>query len=480
MNKERILLIMDDQSIVEIDAADKELKVNTFSLLEPMLSDTLVTFQPDELIKLLGLERICNVNILDFECLDKQIRQSIGLQVSSSKWNVANMIATFLRKEERKWKKEEYEELLKELTLCYRIMKEQGKEEWPRITNIEIPINKILYKVQAKGIYFNNSDVALICKELHQKLYSYKNTIQLELNYTGDDLISYLNKHNIEHNLNESSSDKEYRYVCKQHPDIKPFWKARVTKRDLKCLLLLSAVNREQDKCKPLLKGFASTTGRIYLRDPALQNLSRKYRKLLKETLTPEWRYVYVDFGQFEAGILAGISQNRDFQKLYESDMIYERLAEIANTDRDMAKIYFYCFVYGGIINKGTERFFETYNLKTTVNEIVNEAYNQGYVVTSLGNKRIVNDEKDKGWILNHYIQGTSSLIFKQALINVNKTFLNKVELTLPVHDAALFKVHNDVKTDSLITQFKDAFVKWIPGINPVIKEKNFFEENII
>ena len=31
--------------------------------------------------------------------------------------------------EERKWKKEEYEELLKELTLCYRIMKEQGKED---------------------------------------------------------------------------------------------------------------------------------------------------------------------------------------------------------------------------------------------------------------------------------------------------------------------------------------------------------------
>ena len=81
---------------------------------------------------------------------------------------------------------------------------------------------------------------------------------------------------------------------------------------------------------------------------------------------------------------------------------------------------------------------------------------------------------------MNHYIQGTSSLIFKQALINVNKTFLNKVELILPVHDAALFKVHNDVKTDSLITQFKDAFVKWIPGINPVIKEKKFFEENII
>ena len=45
MNKERILLIIDNQSIFEIDAADIELKVNNFSLLEPMLSDTLVTFQ---------------------------------------------------------------------------------------------------------------------------------------------------------------------------------------------------------------------------------------------------------------------------------------------------------------------------------------------------------------------------------------------------------------------------------------------------
>lgn len=47
----------------------------------------------------------------------------------------------------------------------------------------------------------------------------------------------------------------------------------------------------------------------------------------------------------------------------------------------------------------------------------------------------------------------------------------------LPVHDAALFKVHEDVGTGRLISQFKDAFVKWLPGSKPVIKEKEFFED---
>lgn len=97
--------------------------------------------------------------------------------------------------------------------------------------------------------------------------------------------------------------------------------------------------------------------------------------------------------------------------------------------------------------------------------------------MTPLGNKRVVNGEEDKYWILNHYIQGTSSLVFKQALINVRTTFSDKVELVLPVHDAALFKVHKEVETDQVIAKFKDAFVKWIPESKPVIKEKDFFEE---
>ena len=476
MNKERIILILDSNNIFEMYPNDTELMVNNFSPTALMQSDILITFQSDQLINSLGADRIRRVYILDFECLDKQIRQSLGLKPFKGKWTLNNMIATYLNKDERKWQEEEYEDLLKEMTLCYRKMKECDEKEWERITEIELPINKILYEVQANGVYFNNDEITSKCNKLHKELYGYKNKIQLELDYAGDDLISYLNKHHIKHHLYQYSSDTEIKNFCKLQK-LEAFWEAKVAERNLRCLLLLSAVNKE-NICKPIFKGFASSTGRIFLRDPALQHLKKEYRILLKEDLPSEWRYEYIDFGQFEAGILAGITENAQLKKLYETGDIYDCLANTTGTDRNTAKMYFYCFVYGGIVSKGAEAFFKEYKLDNIVNKLKERVLKQGYVTTPLGNKRVINDmEEDRRWILNHYIQGTSSLIFKQALINVETAFCGKVKLVLPIHDAALFKVHKDISTKEIIEQFKIAFVKWVPKIKPVVKQKDFFKE---
>ncbi|WP_273414095.1 DNA polymerase [Prevotella aurantiaca] len=476
MNKERIILILDSNNIFEMYPNDTELMVNNFSPTALMQSDILITFQSDQLINSLGADMIGSVYILDFECLDKQIRQSLGLKPFKGKWTLNNMIATYLNKDERKWQEEEYEDLLKEMTLCYRKMKECDEKEWERITEIELPINKILYEVQANGVYFNNDEITSKCNKLHKELYGYKNKIQLELDYAGDDLISYLNKHHIKHHLYQYSSDTEIKNFCKLQK-LEAFWEAKVAERNLRCLLLLSAVNKE-NICKPIFKGFASSTGRIFLRDPALQHLKKEYRILLKEDLPSEWRYEYIDFGQFEAGILAGITENAQLKKLYETGDIYDCLANTTGTDRNTAKMYFYCFVYGGIVSKGAEAFFKEYKLDNIVNKLKERVLKQGYVTTPLGNKRVINDmEEDRRWILNHYIQGTSSLIFKQALINVETAFCGKVKLVLPIHDAALFKVHKDISTKEIIEQFKIAFVKWVPKIKPVVKQKDFFKE---
>ena len=99
-------------------------------------------------------------------------------------------------------------------------------------------------------------------------------------------------------------------------------------------------------------------------------------------------------------------------------------------------------------------------------------------MTTLLGNKRVINDkEEDIRWILNHSIQGMSSLIFKQALINVNQTFREKVKLVLPIHDAALYKVHSNISSNDILNQFRNAFVKWIPEIKPVVNPKDFFKD---
>ena len=130
-----------------------------------------------------------------------------------------------------------------------------------------------------------------------------------------------------------------------------------------------------------------------------------------------------------------------------------------------------------GIISKGTESFFETYGLKEIIDNAIKDAKENGYIESPLGNRRIIKSEDDTKWIMNHYIQGTSSLIFKQALIDVFASFSNNAKLLIPMHDAALYLVDSSISTESIINTFKRAFTKWIPKSKPVVKEKDFFEE---
>lgn len=473
--KKEIVVYFDDTDAYQIDIANPNKMAEKFSQQSPKMNLIIVTFQPDLLINYIR-EDLCLCDILDFECLDKQIRQSVGLDEPKGKWSVPNMLSAYLDIEEKSWDYEDRFELMKLLADCYVRMKELGAGEWERIEKIEMPVNRILYKVQLDGLYFKNEGIEPLCSELHRKIYGYKNKIQLELGFTGDDLESYLRLKSIEYG---NLDDNEVRHLCIERPELEPFRKIRNHKRNLNCLITLSAVRDGSNQCKPLFKGFGSSTGRIFMRDPSLQNLNRKYRSLLrKEPLPDDYRYVYVDFGQFEAGILAGLSGNEKLKDLYENDGIYEKLLSMSNlTDSDLAKTAFYCFVYGGIIWKGTESFFAEYGLKDVVDTVIGQASTDGYVQTQLGNKRKMKNETDTKWIVNHYIQGYSSLIFKQALIDVHQQFGSKVALQIPMHDAALYIVHSDVTTESIIDTFKNAFTKWIPDCKPVVKEKDFFND---
>lgn len=473
--KKEIIVYFEDADAFQIDIAAPNKMVEKFSQYEPKEDLRIITFQPDLLINYIG-EDVCKCDILDFECLDKQIRQSVGLAEPKGKWNIPNMLSAYLDIEEKSWEYEDRFGLMKLLADCYVRMKELGAGEWERIEKIEIPVNKILYKAQLDGLYFKNEGIEPLCSELHRKIYSYKNRIQLELGFTCDDLESCLRLKNIEYG---SLDDNEIRHLCNEHPELEPFRKIGNHKRNLNCLITLSAVRDGSNLCKPLFKGFGSSTGRIFMRDPSLQNLNRKDRTLLrKEPLPDDYRYVYVDFGQFEAGILAGLSGNEKLKDLYEKDGIYEELLSMSDLkDRDLAKTAFYCFVYGGIIWKGTESFFDKYGLKDVVDTVVGNAATDGCMQTHLGNKRKMKNESDTKWIMNHYIQGNSSLIFKQALIDVHQQFGSKVALQIPMHDAALYIVHSDVSTESIIDTFKNAFRKWISDCQPVVKEKDFFND---
>ena len=188
--------------------------------------------------------------------------------------------------------------------------------------------------------------------------------------------------------------------------------------------------------------------------------------------------YLYIDYSQFEAGILAGITGNKKLINLYNNGEIYEKLESLAKVDRDMAKTYFYCFVYGGFVAKGAESFFDEYCPQTDIDKIVILAQKEGMVGSPLGNVRKINPDGDNKWVINHLIQSTSSLIFKTALLNVESiNNLGKIHLIIPMHDAALYIVDRQEGIKNEIQkQFVAAFKRYFQNIDPIVKFKDYFK----
>ena len=83
------------------------------------------------------------------------------------------------------------------------------------------------------------------------------------------------------------------------------------------------------------------------MRQPALQNLRKENRDVILPDIN--MRLLYVDYSQFEAGILASMSKDELLINLYNQD-IYNDLAQFVFGDKSKrgdAKVIFYRYMYG-------------------------------------------------------------------------------------------------------------------------------------
>lgn len=63
---------------------------------------------------------------------------------------------------------------------------------------------------------------------------------------------------------------------------------------------------------------------------------------------------------------------------------------------------------------------------------------------------------------MSQVVQGTASLIFKRALLEVGK--LDDVTIVLPMHDALLFEHRSADTSKSVVTAFEDAMTTTLGG----------------
>lgn len=221
---------------------------------------------------------------------------------------------------------------------------------------------------------------------------------------------------------------------------------------------VLGSLTLSTDSMRPMVDVFGSRTSRVQLRSPSLQNLPKRYRSII--TAHGDAQLGYVDFDQFEVGIMAAMSDDEELKRLYSAGDMYELFATthlglVGN--RKAAKQLFLSYAYGmsrkalvdAAVSLGVDRqkakeafrLFQRY--EEWKREVWTEFQSAGRVATVLGNHYRRNGGgqltgREQRSAVSQVVQGTASLIFKRALLAV--AAMDDVRVVLPMHDALLFE----------------------------------------
>ncbi len=449
--------------------------------------DFLITHQTSDLTRELKSEkRGILPNIIDLESFDKQMSQK-GRDLKSGDWTLFKFLKEHSQIESRfRLSKSSLKEFLENLSNLFLSLEGKNAEERQRFESIELKINKIIYERQVNGINVNTTLVKERCQELEKRIYEIKNILQLQYNILNSDseLIQeeYLNEKNFKIIQSVKHSFRSYRYndyVCGL------FYEMNRLKSDLDSLLMISARWGSVNKTYPIYKGFGTITSRITLKEPALQGL----RKANRDIVTPSSgkKLLYVDYSQFEAGILASLSKDQKLIELYNSDIYTDLATQILDdtTKRNEAKTIFYRFMYGDTslfkFYKKSEEYFNKFTSLISFKENVQKKLiEEGKIGTTNGNYRISIDPKDS-WALSHIVQATASLIYKKALINVDLA-IPKADFLIPMHDATLYEIDNfrfEEEKNKIIAAYQAEFKKVCPEVEARVNCEDFFKPEI-
>ncbi|MEF2549725.1 DNA polymerase, partial [Aurantimonas sp. E1-2-R+4] len=192
----------------------------------------------------------------------------------------------------------------------------------------------------------------------------------------------------------------------------------------------------------------------------------------------------------------------------YNAGDLYTGLAEVLfgrAESRPIAKRVFLAFLYGmsaeriasllaGVEGSDADRelytrkidaFFNAYPGLASYRAIQQKnLLEEGFVSSLYGNRRVRSQQgmlsqKENRWALNHPVQSTASLIFKESLLEIAREF-EAEQIILPVHDAVLLQLHNDDTFDRRVERASElmiqAFNRRIPTVRARVTAGSFIE----
>lgn len=476
-----MIVLYSDQKWYALNADDQDTYIENFKLGHSLKDTIVISFQVSDLIReYADLKISCLPDIIDLESFDKQMCHLGGQDRDFTNWNIKQFIEFYKEGDESEYKISDYKDFLICIAKLYANIREKNPEEVKRFETIEKEINKIIYDRQLKGLNFSEVKAKQTCLKLEKQIYNIKNELQLEYGVFMPDNELYQKRY-----LKQKGYKiiKNLRYTFKLYKEQDKIcgllYEMIRDKQDLDSLLFMLGHWGGKNKTYPSYHGFGSVTSRITIRQPALQNMRKANRSIIQADTGK--KLFYIDYSQFEAGILAALSKDQALIQLYNND-IYKDLAENVLKDsskRAEAKIIFYRYMYGDkTLSKSAQQYFNKFeSLIKYVQNIESEILQNKKIGTEQGNFRIYGNH-DYDWALSHKIQATASLIFKKALIRV---FLEvkDAEFLIPMHDAALYQINDrayNVNCKKIENIFKEEFKSICPDITPKVNIGDFYK----
>ncbi len=379
-----------------------------------------------------------------------------------------------------------------------RLLKELSDDgELDLFNNIEMPLAEVLADMEITGIKVDVDYLTKVEEELKEKLdakekeiyelagtqFNIMSPTQLAKVLFVDLAIPYPKK--VKDNKFSTSKD-----ILDKIKNVNPIVDKILEYRTLAKLYTNYAVGlkaevREDGRIHTIFTQTLTRTGRLSSISPNLQNIPARaeYSALIRKAFVPDHnsKILSSDYSQVELRIFASMSKainlinafvnNEDIHARTAADIFKVDMSSVTKDMRRTAKAVNFGILYGissfglsedlGIDVKTAKKFIDDYlenypGIRDFQAKEIADAYANGYVRTLMNRKRVIEELKNKNYMirssgermaLNTPIQGTAADILKKAMVEIYREFDKrnlKSKMLIQVHDELVFNVLDD------------------------------------
>lgn len=400
------------------------------------------------------------------------------------------------------------------------------------LQDIEIPLIKILAKMERHGIFVDCDMLKQLAKEAGENIAVLEEEIYhlagepFNINspkQLSEILFDKLAIKPLKHKNSSSTRAEILEMLAPTYPIAQKILEYRTLEKLRSTYIekLPEEINPETHRIHTQFNQSVTATGRLSCQDPNLQNIPVRTElgKKIRSSFRPQqegWSFLSSDYSQIELRILAHVSEDPGLVKAFQEDLdihaftaseiFHVPLQSVTSDMRHKAKGVNFGIIYGqqafglsqqlGISVQEAASFISTYfkrypRVRECIESLKQQAHDTHKALTLTGRERLIPDITSSNQMIlaqaerlavNTPFQGTAADIIKLAMIDIDcwmQTLHCKAAMLLQIHDELLFEMPDSeisLLQGGIRQRMEGAFILKIPIKVEISIGKNWME----